>query len=373
MSGRVKILIIIVLLFVRGVYSQDLAKKKLLCSDCEKELSIKIEGTSFLKNNEYFNNFTKGFTGIGFFFKPTVEYYLTSSTKMNVGAYLLKYSGVKKFTEAIPIFSVHQKLSENLDLIFGSLYGTLNHRIEEPLFKFDRYYQNNVEYGLQFWYHSSFVESDLWVNWEKFIFKDSPFQEEFTVGNTSMFNLQKNNKFETQIPFQILITHKGGQIDASSNETFSIANGLFGLKFSYKTNQNKLTFEPLFFWYKGLGLPDSGVNSQKAKLGNAWYFKLKYKRKHFNSLIGYWQSNNFIAPKGEHLFLSTSDFDDAFFQPKRKLVTAKLETNYNISKSVQINFRVDGYYDLINSNTSYSTGLYLLINDSFFVFKNSKR
>lgn len=334
------------------------------------ELSLKIESTSFFKNNEYFNDFSKGFTGIGFFFKPTIEYFLAPKTKLSAGIFLLKYSGMDNFAQAIPLFTVQHKLTKNLDLVFGSIYGTLNHKLEEPLFRFDEYYQNNVEYGLQFLYNTSLIESDLWLSWEKFIFKDSPFQEELVIGNTTQLKAFQSNTFNLSIPFQILIFHKGGQIDSSPDPMSSIINGSAGLNIDYSIDKmNSIGFEPLVFLYQGWNLPESGVNSQLFNNGKALYLKLNYRNKYFNTMFGYWSSNKFIAPRGEYLFQSISEWDEGFSQAERKLITGKITIDRKISESFFIAFKADGYYDILNKDFAYSYGFYLVIKESFFLKK----
>ena len=350
--------------------AQSFSSINFLHDSCEREISLRIESTSFIKNNEYFNDFSKGYTGLGFFLKPSIEYYFAKNTKATAGVYLLKYSGIDHFTQAIPLFSIQHKLTKNLELILGSLYGALNHQLEEPLYRFDRYYQDNIEYGMQFLYHTSRIESDLWLNWEKFIFTNSPYQEELVFGNTSKFIAYQSQKLRVELPIQFLISHKGGQIDSSPNPVASIVNGMSGLNINYQINTEKsLSFEPLFFLYHGWGLPESGINSQPFKEGKGVYFKVHYNNKNFHSMLGYWSSNKFISPRGEYLFLSVSDWDENFSQEKRKLITAKMEWMHPITESVKIILKADAYYDVMNMDLSHALGLYFVIDESFFISK----
>ena len=366
--NKIVISICFVLLNTGIIFSQTFNTIESLCDTCERDISIRFESTSFFKNNEYNNDFTEGFTGIGFSIKPAVEYYLTSNTKVNAGVYLLKYSGINNFTQAIPLFSVQHKLTKNIELVFGSIYGTLNHQLEEPIYRFDRYYQNNVEYGLQFLWNSKSIESDLWLNWEKFIFKNDPFQEELVVGNNTNIKVYPSDKFDIYIPLQILISHKGGQIDSSPDPAASIINGLSGLRFNYKINKTGIVgFEPLIFWYQGWGLPDTGANSQIFNNGKGLYLKVNYNNKYLSSMLGYWTANMFIAPKGEYLFQSVSELNDTFSQEERKLITAKIAIKHKVSESFKIEARADGYYDLVNRDFAYSYGLYFVINELFFL------
>lgn len=357
-------------LFVLSSFAQNFNSKTLLCDSCDKEISLQIESASFIKNNEYFNDFSKGFTGLGFFLKPTLQYYFTKNTKVSAGVFLLKYDGMDYFTQAIPIFSIQQRLTPNLDLILGSIYGTLNHQLEEPLFRFDRYYQNHVENGFQLLYHSTFIKSDLWLNWEKFIFTNSPYQEELVFGNNTRFTVFQSKKFSVHLPFQFLISHIGGQIDASLNPVATLVNGMSGLSLGYVMDDgNSLKFESLYFLYHAMAMPETGINSQPFKNGQALYLKVQYNYKSLSTMIGYWSANKFIAPRGEFLFQSVSDWKEGFSQEKRKLITAKIELKHKLSESIKIVLKADAYYDVMNANLAHSEGLYFIINESFFLKK----
>ncbi|MBN1651298.1 MAG: hypothetical protein JW857_08220 [Bacteroidales bacterium] len=370
----------IVVLFVFILFGELTATAQLfrkihsLNDSSEHNLAFRIESTSFIKNNEYFNDFSKGYTGIGFFIKPSIEYYFTKNTKAIAGVYLLKYSGIDDFTQAIPLFSIQHKLNKNLEMIFGSLYGSLNHQLEESLYCFDRYYQDNVEYGLQFLYNSAKIKSDLWLNWEEFIFTNSPYQEELVFGNTTNITVYQSKKIQVNLPIQLLIAHKGGQIDASPDPVSSIVNGMSGLKINYQLGSFKtLSFEPLFFIYEGMTLPESGINSQSFKSGNAIYLKGHYNSKNLHAMLGYWKANKFIAPRGEYLFQSVSDWNPDFSQEERELITAKLEFNKQISNSINLVLKADAYYDMQNQDFAHALSLYLIIDESFFISKINAR
>lgn len=367
---KLKFTISFYLLFVLSSFAQTFSNKTFLCDTCDRELSLHIESISFFKNNEYFNAFTKGFTGFGFNLKPTLDYYFTKNTKVSAGVYLLKYDGIDNFTQAIPILTIQQRLTPNLDLVLGSIYGTLNHQLEEPLFRFDRYYQNNVENGFQLLYHSAKIKSDLWLNWEKFIFVNSPYQEEFVLGNTNQFLLLQTKRLSIELPFHLMGAHRGGQIDSSPNPAISIVNAMSGLDIKYNIGaKQSLSFKPLLFLYRGLGLPETGVNSLPFSKGNGLYLKIHYQNKNMHSVLGYWTSNKFISSRGEYLFLSISDFDEGFSQEKRQLLTSKTEMQFPISESIKLVIRAEAYFDLMSLNFAHSFGTYFIINESFFLKK----
>lgn len=341
-----------------------------LCDTCSHQLFLKTESTHFLKNNEYFGSFADGYMGIGFFLKPTLEYYLSKDTKLNFGIHVLKYSGRDKFTQRIPIFSLHHRFSDNFKVVFGNIHGTLNHGLEDPLFRFDRYYQNNVEYGLQFFWKSNGLKAETWVNWEKFILKDDPFQEEFTAGNNMNINLLSHKKLKLSIPVQTLALHRGGQIDASPHPITTVVNTSAGLQMSYEFNdQHSLQVQALQLNYEGLKVAKEGPNSQVFSNGKAQFLKLNYQYNRFDAMVGYWQANKFIAPKGEYLFQSVSEKSTPFVAAKRKLVVGKLGWYKQVGSYLKIELRLDGYYDLKNKTFEHAQGLYFIINERFFLTK----
>lgn len=332
------------------------------------DLNIRVQSASFGKNNEYFNDYTEGFTAIGFFLRPTLEYYFNSSTKANLGIHLLKYSGMNRFLQVLPVFSVQHEFNENFEIVLGNIYGTLNHNLEEPLFRYDQYYKQNVEYGIQLLYNSEYATSDIWINWRKFIQRGDPHREKFTIGNTSIVHLLKKEKVAINLPIQLLLNHEGGQINKSQLPTYTIFNGVSGIQLQYgNSDENYIELEPLVFWHTGPEYDAEIGNISAYKSGKALYLKLNYQFHQLYGMLGYWNSDRFIAPGGEYLFMSISEVNNSLRVQKRELLTAKIGLEKNISKSMNFQLRADGYYDLQNNDIAYSVGLYFIIDRSFFI------
>jgi len=361
-------IIIILFLWVKAICAGEFSTYNALGDTCTGKLFVRLQNTSFIRNNEYSNKFTSGFTGIGFFFKPSFEYYLNSDTKINAGYFFLKYSGMDKLNQAIPIFTVRHQLTKKGELVFGNIFGTLNHQLAEPMFRFDRYYQNNVEYGVQFLWDSERFKSDFWINWEKYIQKSDPFQEMFVAGNSTRMHLLTAANYKVTLPVQLLGLHIGGQIDESPNSVLSILNGSAGLSYEYDIGKKKIALEQLILIYKGLNLPPpNDPNSQIYNKGYGSYSKLKYEHANFRLVIGYWSAYKFIAPRGEYLFQSVSEDDHSFFEDKRKVITAKASLSNDPGNMIRLILRGESYYDCVNKNIDYSYGFYLLINENIFI------
>lgn len=350
-----------------------LTPRDLLCDSCSKNLNFRFESSSFFKNNEYESHFATSFTGIGLMLKPSMEYYFGSNTKLNLGAFGLKYSGLNGFSELIPIYQIHHKLINGFELVLGSLNGNLNHDLAEPLYRFDRYYLNNVEYGIQLLHKSKYMDSDLWLNWEQFIFERDPYQEEFTIGNHSKIMLLNRNKIEINADFQLLIYHRGGEIDSYVGPSFYIFNSGYGCDFSFKKRSINYTFRPRYLIYGSQGLPDSGENYKPYKNGRGFLCSGDLDHKYFYIESGYWNGNQFISSSGEYLYMSMSESDPSFYQAERQLIYNKFRLKRHIGNNLKLELRANLYVDIKNKVLpDYSYGVYFIANELFFLKKISK-
>lgn len=352
---------------------QQFRTLEILKDSFHQQLDLRFESNSFIKNNEYNSKTTKGFTGIGFSAKPTLEYWASQGTKINAGVFLLKYSGQDEFLESIPIFSVQQKLSQDLDLVLGSIYGNLNHELEEPLYRIDNFYQNNVEYGLQLLYQKAKFKSDLWISWDEFIQRGDPFQEQWTAGAHLTFDVFKKDNWRIVIPFQSLLFHYGGEIDTSPDPVLSIYNGQLGLKAinNFKSGRN-LDFSVSYYIYDALNAPDAGVHAQAYSNGQALLIASTYQVKNIKFSMAYWAAENFIAPRGEFLILSIPEFEEGSNIASRFFLNAGLSFKKEIQKNMLLEFDMRGYYDLDAQQFSHAMALYFFINDVFGSWKIKK-
>ncbi len=350
-------------------FGQLYINNKQLKDSSENTLSLRFENTYFIKDNEYSSQLLNNETYIGLFAKPTLEYYFTKNTKVNVGVFLLRYSGLNNFSKVTPIFSVQQRITKHLDLVMGSIYGNDYHQLDEPIFKIENYFTNNVEYGAQFLYHSKYFDSDLWLNWEKYIFIGDPYQEQFHLGWRS--NIKYNiNSLSISIPIQFYTLHKGGTIDSCPAPVISILNGVGGINFKYNFNKNtSLSIRPTVYLYNAISHPKSGPYALKLTNGEAYYLNLLFKSKYIDAIVGYWYARDFVAPRGEYLFQSLSIKDPSYYQKYRKVVPFKLIFKYPINKYIKLQLRTDDYYNVIDKVIDPSYSLFLIINQDFFITK----
>lgn len=331
------------------------------------KLYFDFRASSFFKNNEYSNDFTKGFTGIGYMARPAISYYLTEKTQLKTGVFVQYYAGQSRYNRVLPLFSLIQKLNDKSVLILGHINGTLSHRLEEPFFRFDQYYQDNVEYGMQWKWASAAWRSDLWLDWQVFIEPGDTFQEQFQIGWTQDIRVFKGS-FEIKLPVQILATHRGGEIITSDEGVLTLLNTAAGLRIEKALSSGRsVSFEPMVYRFDAVTLPEHGVNSLPLDDGTAYYLKLKYQSRAIEAMLGYWRADSFFAPGGESLFHSISDFDRDFIKEERQLTTAKFIWKKHIGEAVFLSLRLDMYYDNVAHQLAHAVGLYCVVNERFFI------
>lgn len=366
----------IAFLFLFSIVLCDLSTGQILvpepdfCKTCTGDLNLHLKSSFFMKNNEYFSPYTEGFTGLGVFMQPRLAYYFNTSTRIDAGIHLLKYAGESGLTQAIPIFSLRHQFTPDFSVVLGSINGTLHHQLEEPLFRSDTYYQNNVEYGVQFLYEPDWMRTDTWINWEDFIFVGDTIQEVFTIGNTTDIYLKNHGKFRVSIPLQFLYRHKGGQINLTDKPVYNFVNGATGIDLRYQFSERTfVALEPRFFLHSGPEYDERIGNLSHFSNGNARYYKVRFEAQPFYGMLGYWTSYRFIAPHGEYLFLNIAEFDQDFHVDNRHMVVGKIGFKHDIDKTMSFQAGFDGYYDLDTRQLEYSYGLYFLINHDFFLKK----
>lgn len=334
------------------------------------KFSLSVRNADFLKNNEYFNKIVQGYTLIGFYLQPRLVYQATPNLKLEGGVHLQKYSGLNKFTQVLPVFTVNYQAFNWLNIIIGTLYGSINHCMIDPVFDFERVYKNNVENGVQIIVDHKRIRSDLWLNWEKFIFEHSTFQEELVFGNSTELNITAPGKrVILAVPLQFLFAHKGGQdLNIPGHHVETLMNLAYGMHLGLNLNDKivqRLVFRGYVTHYKDL----SALKVLQYKNGLAFYPSLALEGKFFDLMVAYWDGKQFIAPRGEAYYQSISHNDSVYTESNRRLITLKLGFHHTISKGIEAGVRFEGYYDIQHKIFEYSYGLYLIFMRDFLLKK----
>ncbi len=366
--------LLIVLLFSGFVFSgiaqygNDLYRSDTYIDPADSSrLFLRFGNATFINNKEFFNPYQPGYTLIGFYLRPALEYHAGRNTRIRAGAHLLKYSGLGRFHQAIPLFSFHHRFYDGLEMVFGSLYGALDHDLIEPLFAFDRVFTHHNESGLQFLVDREVIKADIWINWERFIFTGDPFREEFTAGLSSRIPLiGGQGRLSVELPLQILAIHKGGQIDASGERMQNLVNIAGGVHVDmdldhrffkavgfrgYVAGFRDLLDESVYPWGNGRGIyPNVVINTRWLEAG-----------------AGYWAGNRFIAPRGEPLFQSVSAVDPDLAEERREMITSKIIVNRRLLNGIDLGLRFEVYYDIPAGRFDHSGGIHVMVDRRFFI------
>jgi hypothetical protein len=324
---------------------------------------------NFLKNNEYFNPLNEGYTLLGFVAQPSVVYYPGKTTRIEAGASFLKYSGRENFSDIQPLFRFQYQPTSAFQMVMGSLYGGATHGLIEPLYRWEQDFMNPVENGLQFLFNTSHVKADIWLQWEKFIFRGDPFQEELTVGTSVSWKLLPEDAgFNITIPIQSLISHHGGQSISIEKPIQTLANYASGMKASWQMESSLVKGIDLECWvmgYKDL----SPKKFQAYKQGYGIYPKAGIQTGGFMFQAGFFYGEKFLAPKGETLFHSALMGDTSILYPVRHLLTAKLIYSKKIQKGIFLAAYTETYTDLKSGNTDYNYGVHMIFDCEFLITK----
>ncbi len=354
-------------------------------------LYLQVNNLSFIKNNEYFNLIADGYTLLGNKLHPQLLYKPDPHYQLKAGIWLLKYYGRDRFSEAIPTFALEITTGKSRFYI-GQLYTEDNHRLSDEIYDFERQLDaRSLENGLQHRYNSRHWQTDTWLQWEHFIFKNDTLRERLNFGQTTTFRTQYKT-WQIRIPLQIYLQHRGGQINqrgsynAGLNNALVITNAALGLSL-YKNQifntKIQLGLQYQYFMYSlNSGNPEELIFTS----GHAQKWAVQVRYKHWQTGVSYWLAHKFVAPKGNDMYQSISRRVDKYLdaqnqpvnifryhtEPHRQLLRWNTRYQKEIFRHLQLAFAIDVYYQLnragvqnpaytstVQNQLDYAMGLYL--------------
>jgi hypothetical protein len=329
----------------------------------EGDFYFNFKNLNFVKNNEYSNPITEGYTLIGYFIHPEFILYPDEKVTLQLGAHLLSYSGTNRFTIIKPSFSTTWHFNSDSYFRIGSLSGSDEHRMFDPHFSKERIYTNYQEDGLQLRILKDRIFNDTWLSWENYIFKGDTDREIFTAGESFRYiSPQIASCLRFELPAQIQFKHFGGQISNYSEHVETYLNLAAGVRLSigFKGPDSGIAgVESLFF--TGSSLTDNAPSG--IRKGNAEWYKLFYSFRKAEINAGFWTSHNYYAPNGNFIFGSVSDHYDDVVVSDRKLITCSAMLNIPYRNFLQFYFAIDGYYDTDLKRFDNALTLHLKLNN----------
>jgi hypothetical protein len=344
--------------FAQAQFFSDLALNDSSARPTNEKYGLRFNSIAFFKNNEYFHPLVEGYTLPGFMVQPRFFYEAGEKFSLEAGIHLSQISGKKDLNSVDPLFRATYNVTPSFSVLLGWIKGTTHHQLIEPLFQWERMYTNPLEYGVQFLVNRDKFKLDTWIDWEKYIEFNDPFQEELTFGTTSKVLLLKKNNLELWLPVQATIKHKGGQIISIDVPLTTIANWASGVNVSLTQPSGvvkRILFDFYYVGYKEL----SPTKQQRYEEGFGLYPVLSANISMFQASLGYWYGHQFIATKGEPLFLSVSATHPEVAYKDRNVVTFKTSFFKPIYKEINFGAYFESYYDTNQSQMDYDYGISL--------------
>ncbi|MEO8961539.1 MAG: hypothetical protein ABI325_06645, partial [Ginsengibacter sp.] len=318
------------------------------------QLSFNLYNLNYINNTEWFGNIPLSGTLFGYQLLPEIQYQVSPRLIIKGGIYLQKEFGRTGYTTIAPTFQVKYKAIHS-SFIIGTLEGNLNHGFIEPIYDYKWLLKERLENGFQFLVDTKPYSHDFFINWRRAIHPGDYFKEEFDMGYVSKLNLINKERFNLNIPVQLLYSHKGGQYDSLHTPLQSLTNFATGLSLTYNFNYKffkKIVFENYYVNYKDV----SGQKKQAFNEGNAFLSHLLLGFKNIGVDFRYWSGQGYIAPRGMALFQSVSEKYPGVVEKHRELLIVSFIYDKELFKNVNFDFRLIPYKDF-SEKASSGTGL----------------
>lgn len=302
-------------------------------------LNLQINTSNFIKDNEYFNQMVEGYTLIGFWAEPTLQYILDNRTHIRGGLSWVRFFGKEGFYSNEPILSVEHWFTPHISLTLGSLdYGQRG--LPAPLFDPERYYLKRVDNGALFGVYTSHFSTQTWLSWDRFSFYGDSTQEHISAGSSNLLTLLQGEKFTIKLPFYFVVTHKGGQVLRPKQPIETLVNAGTGASFTWNINHLSIEINPNFFIYQ----KPTSHPSQPFSRGWALYpvVHLSYGKLTWES--SWWYSQKFIAPLGEKIYAQLSTYQVNYTENARQTATNKLAYRCPIAPGMRLETAFESYY-----------------------------
>lgn len=329
----------------------------------------------YLRDYEYTHNIQTGYTYFGSWHYPRIAIQPNRWLRIEGGALLQKDFGDNRFDRAWPVFAL-QLQHRQFRFRFGVLEGNQSHGLSEPLLGYDKVIERPVEEGIQLLWKTKRLDADIWLDWERRQKELANYPEELTGGLSLNYTVNKpGSNWQIKIPVQVLIAHKGGQLDTNNSVVLSALNAASGLSAEWKNPDpkkwlNQFRGEILLMDYNLL----QGGNVYPYDKGSGFLANLLLRTKgNAGLLLSYWKGENFIAAKGGKLFQSISSIPGRNYrEPERELLFLNLLYEKELFPHFYMDARFSPYIDLKNGFAETSFLLLFSYRNSFHLGKLKK-
>jgi hypothetical protein len=328
---------------------------------------LAIDNLNFFKNNEYKSKYADGYTLAGMWIRPKLLYYPDKKLRLEIGGQVLAYSGRDDY-KLYPWFSVLYIPAKHVTFRMGNLNQDRNHGLAEPMMDSEHFFKERPEFGIQAKYNNRKFNADLWIDWQKVIFKGDPYKERFVFGAVTDLTLFKNEQRRLSLPISFNGLHEGGEIDVAPGPAQTHIVVSEGLKYEYETGGAliKSGLLQVYFLQSTYPLHETAL---PGKSGIAFFIQTAMNTDYGTFLSGYWQGNRFFTPLGSPPYQNGAIGQEAF-NDKLHLLVFSYRYDRKIFDQSKFGFTSDLFYNPSLNKLSNSAALFLMVNLSFLCRKN---
>lgn len=289
-----------------------------------------FDNLSYFRNTEYTSLVDKGSTYLGFYLLPYAQYSFNDKAQIYGGISLRYDFGNPEIKRVEPYFRFTYDLWGH-QIIFGTLNGTVQHQAIEPMIDYELAITDRYEQGLQITKPGRVLEYDFWIDWQKMIYENDPFNEIMFAGLIASLHPINTEKNKLTINGQGLTVHSAGEIDQSVEPNSMEYNWSGGLEYTHNFNKHtSLVLAAHGAFYEDFShIPASGF---KDGLGQLFFARLEHEGYQF--VVSYWDSHQFQNPVGEQLYWSLGNRNRPIPFDYRKMLGARISYEVEIGKNL---------------------------------------
>ncbi len=372
LSGLKLICTVVLLVLSSSVYSQE--GSKIFASDEDFDpkttgnLLVAVDNLNFFKNNEYKSKYVSGYTLGGSWIRSKLLYYPDKKFRFEIGGQVLKYIGRDEYL-AFPWFAAVYQPEKHLTLRMGNLNWDQNHGLSEPALDSEHYLDGKPEAGIQAKFKSRHLKADMWIDWQRMIFKGDPFKERFVFGTVLDGILFEKEDSKLTLPVTFSGLHEGGEIDTAPGlaQTHIVVSE--GLKYEYQTGGSLVKSGRLqgTFFQSTYPLNETAL---PAESGTAFFIQTAMNTDFGSFGTGFWQGKDFFSPLGMPLYQNGAIGHTVATSINRLWVFSYRYDRKIFDKS-KFGFTSDLFYNPITQKISNNAALYLMVNLSALLRKST--
>jgi len=326
---------------------------------------VKLQGLGFMKNIENFGPMQDGFTLFGYQFNPQIGFQMSPEFSLEGGVYLQKDFGNPKFNSIAPTFSLRYQ-KKDFKMIFGTLDGSLNHRLIEPMYGFDRFMTNRLENGAQFILTKKYFDFDIWIDWQNMLYRLVDDYERFWLGISANAFKYKKNKFSFQIPLQATARHNGGQI-ARGGFIGKDREGVY-TNLNYSAGlfvQHDIDHKYLESIYADGRLVVNENRSNDSTIYKKWsngaMANIGCRLFGADVMLSYWYGSHYTSEFGGDTYWSASSSVTyaGTYKSYRNVLLLRITKTFKLAEQAYLTLRAEPLYDIDFNRFHYSYGFYL--------------